>query len=137
MMEWERRGPDNCTDLAGRFLDTSPATRRLVNHLVESRLLCLTELRRGLEVTAFSHVGRVRVGDLHVTVLPKIRGTSLLGLVRYAYGLRRLNLLQDSTHLVDDFGFEDLLICQLNAESQELLSRGLLRSYIATAERLG
>jgi len=136
LSEWETKGPDNSVDLAGRFLDVSHGTRRVVERLVESRLLGLTELRHGLEVKAFSHVGRVRVGDLSITILPKIKGTSLLGLVRYAYGFRRLNLMSDSTHLVDQFGLEDLLISQLNAEVQELISRGLSRAHISTSERL-
>jgi 5-methylcytosine-specific restriction enzyme subunit McrC len=46
-------------------------------------------------------------------------------------------LVSDSAHLVDQGGLDDLLIGQLNAEVQELISRGLLRAYIATDERLG
>ena len=64
LSEWETQGPDNCADLAGRFLDASPGTRRVVERLTESKLLGLTELRHGLEIKAFSHVGRIRVGDL-------------------------------------------------------------------------
>ena len=130
LTEWD------CADLAGQFLDPSPGTRRVVERLTESNLLGLMELRTGLTVRAFSHVGRIRVGDLNITILPKIKGASLLSLVRYAYGFRRLNLISDTTNLVDQCGFEDLLISQLNAEVQELVSRGLFRSYIATSERL-
>lgn len=136
LSEWEMLGPDNCSDLAGRFLDTSPVTRQVVERLTDSNFLGLTELRRGLQIKAYSHVGRIRIGDLNITVLPKIKGTSLLSLVRYAYGFRRLNLISESTHLVNHCGFEDLLISQLNAEVQELISRGLLRTYIGTSERL-
>jgi 5-methylcytosine-specific restriction enzyme subunit McrC len=136
LSEWETQGPDECADLAGRFLDTSHGTRHVVGRLAESNLLGLTELRLGLQVKAYSHVGRIRVGDLNVTILPKIKGTSLLSLVRYAYGFRRLHLISDSIHLLDQCGFEDLLISQLNAEVQELISRGLIRAYIAISERL-
>jgi len=136
LSEWETQGPDNCADLAGRFLDASHGTQRVVERLMESKLIGLTELRHGLEIKAFSHVGRIRVGDLNITILPKIKGTSLLSLVRYAYGFRRLNLISDSTHLVDQYGFEDLLISQLNAEVHELIARGLFRAYISTSERL-
>jgi 5-methylcytosine-specific restriction enzyme subunit McrC len=136
LSEWETLGPEECPDLAGRFLDSSPGTRHVVGRLNEGNCLGLTELRRGLQIKAYSHVGRVRVGDLSVTVLPKLKGTSLLRLVRYAYGFRRLNLTSDANQLVEQFGFEDLLISQLNAEVQELISRGLLRAYIAIGERL-
>ena len=136
LSEWETLGPENSSDLAGRFLDASPGTRHVVERLTDSNLLGISELRRGLQIKAYSHVGRIRIGDLNITILPKIKGTSLLSLVRYAYGFRRLNLISDSTHLVDNCGFEDLLISQLNAEVQELISRGLLRAYIGTSERL-
>ena len=136
LSEWETLGPKNSSDLAGRFLDASPGTRHVVERLTDSNLLGISELRRGLQIKAYSHVGRIRIGDLNITILPKIKGTSLLSLVRYAYGFRRLNLISDSTHLVDNCGFEDLLISQLNAEVQELISRGLLRAYIGTSERL-
>ena len=136
LSEWETLGPDKCTDLAGRFLDVSPGTRHVVERLNDSNFLGLTELRHGLQIKAYSHVGRIRIGDLSITILPKIKGTSLLSLVRYAYGFRRLNLISDSTHLVDQCGFEDLLISQLNVEVHELISRGLLRAYISTSERL-
>ena len=136
LSEWETQGPDNCADLERRCLDASHGTQRVVERLMKSKLIGLTELRHGLEIKAFSHVGRIRVGDLNITILPKIKGTSLLSLVRYAYEFRRLKLISDSTHLVDQCGFEDLLISQLNAEVHELIARGLFRAYISTSERL-
>lgn len=136
LSEWETLNPETCSELAGRFLDVSPVTRLLVERLAEGNLLGLTELRRGIRIKANSHVGRIRIGDLNVTILPKLKGTSLLRLVRYAYGFRNLNLISDSTHLFDNCGFEDLLVMQLNAEVQELISRGLLRAYIGASERL-
>lgn len=136
LSEWETLGPEECSDLSDRFLDASIGTRHVVERLTEGNLLRLTELRRGLQIKAYSHVGRIRVGDLNVTVLPKIKGTFLLSLLRYAYGFRRLNLISDSTHAVDQRGMEDLLISQLNAEVHDLISRGLRRAYIATSERL-
>ena len=136
LSEWQVRGPDDCPELKNQFLDSS-ACRSVADRLTNSKLLKLTELRHGIEVSAFSYVGRVRVGNLNITILPKIKGRSLLNLLRYAYGFRRLNLVSDLTHVVDDLGFEDLLIFQLNAEVQELISRGLQRAYISTDERLG
>jgi len=136
LSEWETLRPADCPELAGKFLEDSAECRRVVDALKESRMLHLTELRQGVEITAFSYVGRVRIGDINVTVLPKLNSTSLLRLLRYAYGFRRLKLISDSTHLVDQCGFEDLLISQLNAEVQELISRGLQRAYVPQNERL-
>ena len=136
LSEWETKGPGDCEELRERFLDQSDAAKSVASTLVEHRLLELTELRGGLEVRAFSHVGRIRIGSLNITVLPKLRGASLLKLLRYAYGFRRLNLISDTAHLIEPCGFEDLLVAQLNAEAQELLSRGLQHSYVARKERL-
>ncbi len=137
LSEWETRGPAGCDELTGRFLDETDASKGVAATLADSRLLELTELRSGLKVKAFSHVGRIRIGDLDVTVLPKLRGSSMLGLLRYAYGFRRLNLISDTSHFSEPCGFEDLLVAQLNTEVQELLSRGLQRSYIVRNEPLG
>lgn len=136
LSEWQTLGPENCDELRGRFLEQSDAAKSVASRLKDSRLLDLTELRSGLEIRAFSHVGRVRIGDLNVTVLPKLPGSSLLKLLRYAYGFRRLNLISDTSHLIEPCGFEDLLIAQLIAEAQELLSRGLQRSYVVQKEML-
>lgn len=45
-------------------------------------------------------------------------------------------MISDTSHLIEPCGFEDLLVAQLNAEAQELLSRGLQRAYVARNERL-
>ncbi|WDQ14565.1 McrC family protein [Rhodopirellula sp. P2] len=104
--------------------------------LTRSRRLQLADLRDGLQIKALSHVGRLRLGNLTITVLPKLPGTSLLNLLRYAFGFRKLHLLCDASHLSEPCGFEDLLVAQLNTEAQELLSRGLRRSYVRRGERL-
>ena len=137
LTEWETRSPKDCQGLAGRFLDHSPKAAELARLLEQSRVLGLRELRDGLEVRSFAHVGRVELGDLNVTVLPKIPGTPLLKLVRYAHGFRRLPLPEDSRHLVDCQGIDELLIGQLNGEVRELIARGLIRGYRRTSERLG
>ena len=136
LSEWETRRPDDFAVLTGRFLDISHSTRLVLERLAQNNLLSSRRPRHGLEIKAFSHVGRIRVGDLDITILPKIEGTSLLRLIRYAYGFRRLKLVSAVSHLVDRCGFEDLLISQLNAEVHELISRGLFRTYIPTSERL-
>lgn len=136
LSEWDTLGPENCDVLRGYLLSETAAARQVVDQLTVSRLLQLTELRHGLQIKAFSHVGRLRVGGLTVTVMPKLRGSSMLSLLRYAYGFRNLNLVSDASHSVQPCGFEDLLAAQLNAEVQELLSRGLRRAYVAQDDRL-
>lgn len=134
--EWETRGPANCDLLKGRFLDSSSGVKETVKQFKKNNFLVIRELRQGLEIEARSYVGRLRIGDLNLLILPKIKGESLIRLIRYAYGFRNLNLLSDSVHFTDQMGFEDLLICQLNSEVQDLIRRGIHRSYISKNERL-
>lgn len=94
------------------------------------------ELRHGLEIEAYSHVGKLSIGELSISIRPKINGEPLLRLMRYAYGLRDLHILSESQHLLDQWGFEDLLVSQLNSEIHELIHRGLLRCYIPVSESL-
>ena len=131
LSEWQTLGPENCQQLHRTFIEDTADCRRLAKSLFKSRMLGLIEKKDGLEVSAYSYVGRIRIGNLEITVLPKLNASSLLGLLRYAFGFSRLKLLSDTTHFLDQFGFEDLLVSQLNAEAQELVSRGLQRSYVA------
>ena len=135
LSEWQTLTPADSPDLAGLSFD-SIESRQVSTRLNESGMLRLTELRGGIEISAFSHVGRVRVGDLHITIFPKLNTTSLLRLLRYAYGFRRLELVSDSMQTVAQHGFEDLLISQLNSEVQELVVRGLQRAYLRQDEQL-
>jgi 5-methylcytosine-specific restriction enzyme subunit McrC len=137
LTEWETVSPGNRHELADCFLDSTAESRRIADSLNASRMLRLTELKDGLEISATSFVGRVRIGDLSITVLPKLKPISLLRLLRYAYGFRRLELISDVDQFVEQCGFEDLLVSQLNAEVQELLSRGLQKAYVQRFERLG
>ena len=136
LREWESRDPDDSPELAGQSLDNSPDARQMLGELSRSRKLELTELRSGLAIRAFSFVGRVRVGNLEITVVPKLRHSSLLNLLRYAYGFRHLHRVSRSSQFVEHGGFEDLLISQLNAEVEELIAGGLLRSYVERSEQL-
>ncbi len=135
LTEWECRSPKNDPRLAGRSFG-STSTARMASELSQRGLLELTELRTGLEVRARSHVGTVRLGDLTVTIRPKLNQSSLLNLLRYAYGFRKLRLFDETTQRLEHVGFEDLLVSQLNAEASELLARGLHRNYVARRESL-
>jgi len=93
-------------------------------------MLEVLELRNGLTVRSTSFVGRVRLGEIDVTVVPKLPSDSLLKLLRYAYGLRDLRLLPSTTHTTQALGLQDILVWQLIEEAKELLARGLRRAYV-------
>ena len=136
LTEWQSLDPSNCEALRGWFIEPDDPDRVVWDQVVGSRLLDLAELRNGVRVSARSHVGRIRLGGLTVTVKPKLPGNSMLNLLRYAYGFRRLNLLSNAEHAITNGGFEDLLVAQLVSEVEELLARGLRREYVERSEEL-
>jgi 5-methylcytosine-specific restriction enzyme subunit McrC len=135
LREWEHRDPELDTNLAGLELE-DPAARRLARELSAAGKLEVLELAQGISIRATSHVGRVRLGQLLVTVQPKITGMPLLVLLRYAYGLRNLDLFPSTGYDAASSPFQELLIHQLAAEVAELLSRGLHREYVRSPEAL-
>jgi len=135
LSEWDERTPDPGTPLAGMAFEDA-AVRELARRLSASRKLEVLELAQGVAIHSTSFVGRVRLGRLRITVQPKITGLPLLTLLRYAYGLRHLDLFPDTGYDVVTPSFQDLLIHQLAAETAELVARGLHREYVGTAQTL-
>ena len=136
LTEWETREPSKGSPLAGPVLADHPAAQRLAETLTRDGRIEILELARGLELRASSYVGRFALGELLITIKPKISGVPLMNLLRYAYRLRHLDLFDEVGYATSQASFEDLLIHQLAAESSELLSRGLHRDYLRTESML-
>lgn len=136
LREWETSRPDPGSPLAQRSLAAHPAGQRLAEYLTRTGRMEVLELARGLELRATSFVGRFSLGEVTVTVRPKISGAPLLNLFRYAYGLRQLDLYGAVDFASSPWSFQDLLIQQLAAEAGELLARGIHRDYKRTCSDL-
>jgi len=128
LLEWQTLEPTPGSPLAGLEFD-KPATRRVAEELTKSGKIEILELRQGLAVRSTSYVGSIKLGQIRLTILPKVAAKPLLTLLRYAYDLRRLTLFSSVDHGYAPWAFQDLLILQLAAEAAELLSRGLHRRY--------
>jgi len=61
----------------------------MAEYLTNNGRMEVLELAQGLEIRTNSWVGRVVLGDLTITIQPKITGGPMLHLLRYAYGGRR------------------------------------------------
>lgn len=135
--EWERLVPDRGRGeaLQGRRL-SGPDARALAAQLERGGQMVVRELVAGLSIEATSFVGKVTLGDLIITVSPKLRSEALVRLFRYAYRLRDLALVGQADFARGGAIFQDLLLTQLHAEVRELLSRGLVRRYVAVVEEL-
>jgi 5-methylcytosine-specific restriction enzyme subunit McrC len=120
----------------GVDLGNDASVRSLARRLTESGMLEIMELRTGLYVRSTSFVGRVRLGGVEITVIPKLGSDALLTLLRYAYGLRNLQLLPPTVHSTKVTEFQDLIVWQLAVEVRKLLGRGLGRAYVRREEAL-
>lgn len=133
--EWNTYTPESDAILAGRDLGDA-RTRRLATELAATDRIRVLELRQGLQVETTQYVGSLRLGDLCITIQPKLTSFPLLTLLRYAYGLRDLMLLEAHPQGTAESAFQDLLFYQLAAEVGELLARGLRRRYVPRDELL-
>jgi 5-methylcytosine-specific restriction enzyme subunit McrC len=136
LREWKSYPPNPGTQLAGVSFGEDAVTRGLAEQLTDSGKLKIQELVKGLSIQTSSYVGSVRLGRILITIQPKITGVPLLNLLRYAYGLRNLDLLPHLRYGVATQTFRDLVIHQLAAEVTELISRGLHREYLRTRQKL-
>ena len=135
LTEWSIASPETVPELVGLDLGDHSA-RQLAADLGASGRLNVVELRRGLRIETTSFVGSVQIGSVRVAIQSKLQGLPLLTLLRYAYGLRDLDLLSLHEQGTQPDAFQDLLCHQLAAEAQELLARGLHRRYERRSESL-
>jgi len=136
LLEWEICSPEPGTELEGIFLDASRKTQDQAKYLTESGKLEILELSKGISIRSTSYVGSISLGNIRVNIRPKISGTPFLNLLRYAYGLRKLDLFYNVNFSGERRSFQDLLLCQLAAEAAELLARGLHKKYVRQSSYL-
>src|SRR6266480_1831624 len=137
LKEWESlSASDPGSRLAGVFLEDNDKVKNIANVLSKTGMVSILELREGLSIGASSYVGRITLGNVQITIHPKISGAPFIHLLRYAYDLRDLTLMNEAGYNVEDQAFQDLLIHQLVAEVSELVARGLHRRYLRTDHHL-
>lgn len=135
LSEWEHANPGQTPKLRGFRLATQ-ADRKAAQMLTEQRVLEFMPGEDGLALRSFAHVGRLEFDGLAVTVLPKLAPHAMLELLRYAYSLRDLRLMDQASFEAGAHGLQDLLIAQLQAEAHELIHRGLVYRYVRRDEEL-
>lgn len=135
--EWMRiAATEPKSPLVGVFLEENVEVKSVARALSKAIMLTILELREGLSIEASSYVGRIRLGNIQITIHPKITGAPLVHWLRYAYGLRDLNTSAEVAYRSESQAFQELLIQQLIEEVSELVARGLHRSYVRTDEML-
>ena len=127
--EWERITYRENPALAGVSFGDDVESRALAERLGAAGILEIVELRQGLSIRSTSYVGRIQLGELQITIRPKIKHNVLLTLLGYAYRLGDLRLTTTSELDAEPDAFQDILIEQLISEVTKLISRGLHRQY--------
>src|SRR5260370_34546277 len=79
------------TPFVGVFVEDTVEVKSVVRALSKANMLTILELREGLSIEASSYVGGIKLGNIQITIHPKITGAPFVLLLRYAYGLRVLN----------------------------------------------
>jgi 5-methylcytosine-specific restriction enzyme subunit McrC len=134
LTEWDQVGPAQDARLRDCSLVGDPASCQLAEAL--RGRVDIREVYGGLEITSTSFVGRVDVGPLRISIGPKLPSMPLARLLRYAYGLRDVSALEETSAPATKHGLQDLLVALLAAEVEELLHRGLARRYVPLSEKL-
>jgi 5-methylcytosine-specific restriction enzyme subunit McrC len=134
--EWTTVSPGAGSPTRGLTLKDD-AHRRVAEQLADDNRLFIRELRAGLEIETRSYVGRIALGDLTITIVPKLAPETLLGLFAYAFDMEKLDV-HEVTRLEDgSLVLEDLVVMQLVKEAHTLMRGGLARRYEVRREWLG
>ena len=140
LKEWQRCGPTDAEQgslLSGLYLGVDPAVRGMADRMARIGALTITEVREGLHIAAGSFVGRLAVGPLDVTIVPKIAWDRWLTIFGYALGLGHLDRSERSAMPLGPSSLRDILLQELVGEAGRLIARGLHRDYVPRHGRLG
>jgi 5-methylcytosine-specific restriction enzyme subunit McrC len=127
--EWDTVGPDRESRLKGISFHGDTASQRIIASL--GPRVGIREEYSGLHINSGSYVGRVDIGPLRIAIYPKLPVMPLTRLFRYAYGLRDLAVIHNTSTPIIRGGIEDLMVAMLYAEAAELLHRGLAQRYVS------
>lgn len=119
LREWQRV----CLARSAFGPDEHAALLRLPRHAYQLR-----ERDGQIELRARAHVGRVQVGRLTITILPKLAERPLLELLAYAHDFGGLRPT-DPVAFPGGTLLQDVLAEQLRRDVQKIVDRGLHRDY--------
>jgi 5-methylcytosine-specific restriction enzyme subunit McrC len=132
LTEWDNIGPRSDNRLEGATL--SVVARRLAESL--RGRVDIREMHDGLEIASTSFVGRIDFDRFRIAIQPKLPAMPLSILLRYAYALRDVSIIDETRTSTTRHGLQDMLILMLADEVEELLHRGLSRRYMRVSEKL-
>lgn len=114
-------------------LELRPGDTGLVEKLTKSNMLEIKELRSGVEISSFSHVGMARFENFEVVVDPKIKlePQNLPRLFAYAFEFDDIRMQDGEAGVTPRYDWlVDVLIDFFVRECRRLIAMGLLKSYV-------
>ena len=108
----------------------------LIQKLAGAKIIKILELKHEILVQSFAYVGRIKIGNLEITITPKIDSISLIKLLDYTFDLNLLTKYSNIPHTMAEAGFVELLIYRLAREVNEVINRGINKAYILREEKL-
>lgn len=135
LREWQEERPLEGRPLFQQYFKDD-FSRSIAAEISRAGMLECMEMKAGLRIHTTSYVGHISLGNIQLTIQPKLIGTPLLNLFRYAYGLRDIRLLDRSLIPLKDYGLQEIFIFQLIQEVQEILYRGLHKKYVRISKDL-
>jgi 5-methylcytosine-specific restriction enzyme subunit McrC len=122
--------------LRGLWMGEEGHVRDQVEALNRAGVLVITERRDGVAIRSRSYVGRLSVGPLEITIVPKISWSRWLSLLAFALELRGLVRTEHLDFDLESTSLVELLVLELVAEARDLLHRGLHREGVEKRARL-
>lgn len=132
MSEWETLGPADPrhgSKLRGLDFGGDPAVAVEARKLAEAGVVILTELRDGLRIETRSFVGRIAIGPLDLTIVPKVGWARWLGLFGYALALRDVVRSTTTEARVGLSSLHDLIVLELILEARDIIRHGVHKDY--------
>ncbi len=111
----------------------------LKDYLKEKGILTILELKKGLQITASSHIGIAQFSNFSTIVLPKflMNYPSLPKLIEYSYDLEDLIIPESEIKFKDTKNILiEIIISSFLKQCQKLLNQGLVKSYVTHEENI-
>ena len=111
----------------------------LKNYLGKEGILTILELKKGLQITASSHIGIAQFSNFSVIVSPKfsVKYSSLSKLIEYSYDLEDLIIPESEIKFKNTKNILiEIIISSFLKQCQKLLDQGLVKSYVTYEENI-
>jgi 5-methylcytosine-specific restriction enzyme subunit McrC len=130
LSEWSAASPYSHPALRNLSFGDDDHTRLLCIELSRQGVVDVTELRHGMAVETKSFVGRVSLGPLELSIVPKLSAAHWSGMFSFALRLRNVVRTKDVVARLASTSLHDIVILELLGEARNLIGRGLHREYV-------